>query len=72
MTRSEYDKPVEEIVAAERNRLTDSLNAIYDQMGRNHDAFTHMISCIVENQAVVAARIVTSILDGIGGLPRGD
>lgn len=70
LTRSEYDKLVEEIVAAERESLENSLNAIFDQMGRSPDAFTHMISRIVENQAVAAARIVTGVLGGLGILPN--
>ena len=41
LTRSEYNKIVEYIVAEERERLTESINAVFEREGQNRDALIH-------------------------------
>jgi len=69
LTRSEYNKIVEDIVTSERERLLESLNAVFDQQGHTHDALIHAAVQSMENQPAAAARVVTEILDRLGLLP---
>ncbi len=69
MTRSEYNKIVECIVADERERLTESINAVFEQEGQNLDALIHAAVRSVESQPATAAHVVTEILDQLGLLP---
>lgn len=69
MTRTEYEKLVDEVVASERDRLADSLNAVFAQKGRNPEVLVQVIAQAVESQPAVAARVVTELLDGLGLLP---
>lgn len=69
MTRSEYNKIVECIVADEQERLGESINAVFEQEGHNRDALIHAAVRSVESQPATAARVVTEILDQLGLLP---
>lgn len=69
LTRTEYEKLVDKIVAAEQERLADSLNAVFEQRGRNPEVLVQVIAQAVESQPAVAVRVVTELLDGLGLLP---
>lgn len=69
MTRVEYEKLVDEVLTAERDRLAESLNAVFEQKGRNPEVLVQVIAQAVESQPAVAARVVTELLDGLGLLP---
>lgn len=69
MTRAEYENMVDKIVTSERDRLADSLNAVFEQNGRNPEALAQMIYKAVEIQPAVTAHVVTELLDGLGLLP---
>lgn len=69
MTRAEYEKLVDKVVASERDRLADSLNAVFEQNGRNPEVLVQVIAQAVESQPAVAAHVVTELLDGLGILP---
>lgn len=69
MTRAEYEKLVDKVVASERDRLADSLNAVFAQKGCNPEALGQMIYKAVEIQPAVTAHVVTELLDGLGFLP---
>ncbi len=66
LTRSEYNKIVECIVADEQERLKESINAVFEQEGQNLDALFHAAVLSVESQPATAARVVTEILDQLG------
>lgn len=69
MTRAEYERLVDEVVASEQDRLAESLNAVFEQNGRNQEALAQMIYKAVEVQPAVTAHVVTELLDGLGFLP---
>lgn len=69
LTRAEYEKLVDEVVATERERLAESLNTVFEQKGRNPEVLVQVIAQAVESQPAVAARVVTELLDGLGLLP---
>ena len=72
LTRSEYDKIIEDIVAAEHDRVCESLNAVFAREGHGQEAIIHMIAQLAEDQPATIARIVTSILLKTGILPAND
>lgn len=69
LTRSEYNKIVERIVADEQERLKESFNAVFEQEGQNLDTLIHAAVRSVESQPATAVRVVTEILDRLGLLP---
>ena len=69
LTRSEYSKIVEYIVAEERERLTESINAVFERVGQNRDALIHAAVQALQSQPATTARVVTEILDQLGLLP---
>lgn len=69
MTRSEYEEIVNAIVTAERDRLLESLNAVFDQEGHNLDTFIWALTKAVESQPAVTANVVSQILEKTGLLP---
>lgn len=72
MTRSEYEEIVNNIVAAEQERLVESLNAVFDRGGHSLTTFIQAFSKAIESQPVVTAHIVTEILEKTGNLPLYD
>lgn len=69
LTRSEYNKIVEDIVTSERERLLESLNEVFKQEGHTPDALIQVAVQSVKSQPAAAARVVTEILDSLGLLP---
>ncbi len=69
MTRTEYDKFVDELVTREREQLAESLNAVFAREGHSVEVLCHMVAKAVETQPAVTAHIVTEILDRLGILP---
>lgn len=69
LTRAEYEKLVGEVVTSERERLAESLNAVFAQKGHSQEVLAQVVAQAVDSQPAVAARIVTEILDGLGILP---
>ena len=72
LTRSEYDKIIEDIVAAEHDRVCESLNAVFAREGHSPEALIHAVAQLAEDQPATIARIVTSILSQTGTLPADD
>lgn len=66
LTRADYDKLVDKVVTTERDRLAESLNAVFAQKGHSQEALIDMVAQAVESQPAVAARVVTELLDGLG------
>ena len=69
MTRTEYEQLVERLAAAERERLAESLNAVFEQNGHSRETLLQVLTMAVETQPSVTARIVTGVLDQLGLLP---
>lgn len=69
LTRAEYEKLVDKVVAAEQERLAESLNVVFNQQGLSREALAQMIYKAVELQPAVTAGVVTELLDGLGLLP---
>lgn len=69
LTRAEYEKLVDKIVTEERDRLAETLNAVFEQKGHSQEVLVQVVAQAVESQPAVAARVVTEILDGLGLLP---
>lgn len=69
LTRAEYEKLVDEVIAAEQERLAESLNTVFAQEGHSREALFQMLYQAVQTQPAVTARIVTELLDGLGLLP---
>ncbi|MCI9395213.1 MAG: hypothetical protein HFF34_10825 [Oscillospiraceae bacterium] len=69
MTRTEYEQLVEQLAAAERERLAESLNAVFEQNGHSRETLLQVLTMAVETQPAVTARIVTGVLDQLGLLP---
>ena len=66
MTRTEYEQLVERLAAAERERLAESLNAVFEQNGHSRETLLQVLTMAVETQPAVTARIVTGVLDQLG------
>ena len=69
LTRPEYDKIIEDIVAVEHDRVCESLNAVFAREGHGQEALVEVVAQLAKDQPATIARIVTEILGKIGALP---
>lgn len=69
LTQAEYNKIIEDIVAAEHDRICESLNAVFAREGHSMEAILHVVAQLAEDQPATIARIVTSVLWKTGTLP---
>lgn len=69
LTRSEYDKIIEAIVAVEHDRVCESLNAVFARKGHGQEALVEVVAQLAKDQPATIARIVTAILSQTGTLP---
>lgn len=69
LTKTEYDKIIEEIVAEEQDRVVDSFNAIFEQEGHSIEVLILAFAQLVKDQPATIARIVGAIFERTGMLP---
>ena len=69
LTRTEYDKIIEDVVAVEHDRVCESLNAVFAREGHSMEAIIQAVAQLAEDRPATIARIVTAILAQTGTLP---
>ena len=50
LTRSEYDKIIEAIVAVEHDRICESLNAVFARKGHGQEALVEVVAQLAKDQ----------------------
>lgn len=69
LTQAEYSKMIDDIVAAEQERVCESLNAVFAREGHGQEALIQTVAQLAQDQPATIARIVSAILSNVGLLP---